>query len=483
MTITNLSELNPLYNDPLSKRAYAVFLPAISLHFVDIFENAGAHLRHGSLPPSFGGDINALNFLDPANGKFFYKWALFSAGQAKMKPSEIATGADALVQKRDRSKTQIVGDSGGFQIASGAWKVNVTDRPAMDKLCDNVLRWQERTADVMMALDVPTAVLKGPNPQKLTFQQCLDCSVANNQYFERHRDTRLNRPILNVLQGNDWRQQQEWYNAVKDFPFEGWAFPFGAHNSVQRLLDKLLILHHDGKLKEAKRIHFLGLSRLRFAGALTLLMRFLREYANPEIVISFDASSPLIAAGMGGTAFHRWEYKKLGKEGDVTIASHGFSNDAKYIGSETPFPFLTSPIGVDLKMGDLYVAGLDKGATWDALSRMILAAHNIYVHVFSIAELNRMMDTALEKSFEPELPYQYSAFASCVEKMFRPGTDMASGRSIVNDYQDVLQWFDRKNTITVAQIVSGSKKPNWGTDDLEEFAMYREAPPAAPVAV
>ena len=127
-------------------------------------------------------------------------------------------------------------------------------------------------------------------------------------------------------------------------------------------------------------------------------------------------------------------------------------------------------------MGDLYITGLKGGKTWDALSRMILAAHNVYVHIFSVAEMNRMMDNALAKSFSVDLPYQYADFASCVEKMFKPGTGMAKARAILHEHKDVLQWFDRKNTITVAQVISGSKKPNWATDDLEEFAMYREAP-------
>ncbi len=475
MHTMNLSELNPLYNDTRADNAYAIFTPSISHFYADLFQSAFPKGRGGVWPQVLKGSIKSLDFLDPDNAYFFYKWAMFSAGQAKGAPPPVAgPGIDVMI--RDRFKgTEIIGDSGGYQIATGAWTYDIKNRPVMDKLCGEVLMWQESMADIMMSLDIPTGII-GTNTSTgtLTFADCLASTISNHTYFEANRNPILNKPILNVLQGNTINEQNIWYNAVKHFKFQGWALPFRLHGTVQRVLAQILLLHHDGMLKNTQRIHFLGLSRLHFAGALTLLMRALRKCGYEDLVISYDAATPFIVAGGPAGAFHRWEYTENGVDGGVTLRSHNLTD--AFIGTKDPFPFITSPIAQNLRMDDLYVHGLPNGKTWDALSRMILAAHNVFVMISSLMEINRMMDVVSCGAFtkQPKVPFQYKDFDRCVKLMFNPKASHEEGSKILYQHKDVLQWFDRRDTITVKELRAGTKEPNWATDDLEEFAIYED---------
>ena len=498
LDIQNVSSLNPLHGDRRAENAHALFLPSISAPYIAALQKPSSDYRKGKLPDSIRGSVDGINFLCESKGVFYNKWALISAGQVELDLAKVAAGADKMVHTRD-ADTEIVGDSGGFQLLSGAWKIDPTDRKAMDAKCEQVLRWQEHSVDVMMALDVPTAILnkesKGLNKSPITTaQQCLDITLANNQYFQ---DNRLNfdKPILNVLQGPDFDAQQTWYEQVSRFKFEGWAFSWGAHGSVPRVIDRLVILHQDGKLENCPWIHFLGLSRLRFAGALTLLMRALREHVNPDIVISFDASSPILSAGRYGHAYHTWRFPLKGKsKGELTFDTYTMPRTQSLVGSNIAFPFLTSPIVRGLTLGDLCVNKKRNRyeSAWDSLTPTMMAAHNTYVHLMSMAELNRMMDYSLKnlakfgddgsgKTQIFDMPHQYDKFRLCVDRAFKGGIGKAEAqraRGIIQDYHDVLEYFDRKHTITMKRLGTG-EPIDWGTSDLEEFAMYQETQPIA----
>ena len=76
-----------------------------------------------------------------------------------------------------------------------------------------------------MTLDVPTWAaddLNSPKTGLTSFKDTLyGRNYTTNKFFQKNRlgQTKL----LNVLQGDDWETAQTWYDAVKDFEFEGWA--------------------------------------------------------------------------------------------------------------------------------------------------------------------------------------------------------------------------------------------------------------------
>jgi len=146
---------NHIANDPTPKDQ-AIYVPSISPGFaMAVHEGRWRNLPNGVVPAG-------LNFLDPYNELLRLSHAMTSAGQA------LNQNKPCIVTTRDRSNTLIIGDSGGFQIASGRLFISGDgDRR-------RILRWLEDTADVAMTLDVPTGpVVK--NPYLYRYKSVPDC--------------------------------------------------------------------------------------------------------------------------------------------------------------------------------------------------------------------------------------------------------------------------------------------------------------------
>ena len=102
---------------------------------------------------------------------------------------------------------QVVGDSGGYQIASGAWK---WDDKKKDELRKKVFTWLEHNSDIGMNLDLPPMLkLDGK------FNYCLEESYENFKYFNEHQTGKTR--FLNILQGMTEEQYKIWYKKMKDF--------------------------------------------------------------------------------------------------------------------------------------------------------------------------------------------------------------------------------------------------------------------------
>jgi len=173
--MTKLSSPNPhlhkIYQNmkPVSGRDmwttnqdYAVFLPSISAIYVRLVSQLGDRVPSG-LPNG----LKDLDFLQPNTNLFYYPTALYSSGHSYWDPAQ-SDIQEAMVQKRDKNATVIVGDSGGYQIATGVlkwpWqkKDNQTSQDWMkdkDAIRMKILRWLEHSCDYSMVLDVPTGSL------------------------------------------------------------------------------------------------------------------------------------------------------------------------------------------------------------------------------------------------------------------------------------------------------------------------------------
>ena len=125
---------NHIDNDPTPKDQ-AIYVPSISQNFaIDIYANKWKR----ALPEGIEG--KDLNFLAPNNRLFRISHALSSAGQA------LGQTKPCIVTERDTKNTLIIGDSGGYQIASGRLHIH------SDYDREKILRWLENTSDVAMTL-------------------------------------------------------------------------------------------------------------------------------------------------------------------------------------------------------------------------------------------------------------------------------------------------------------------------------------------
>jgi hypothetical protein len=302
-------------------RDYARFTPAISEMYVR-YVNAENPKREPPIPRE------ELNFFNPNSSLFYLPSALYSAGQAA-KSSGIAERKD-MVTGRDRGSTTVLGDSGGFQIQTGAIKFEG------DKTRERMMRWMEANCDWSMILDFPTggiqignidqhlARLESPldpnivdsgnkealdaliiknggnvnNKNDRLFYACMLQTLINNDYFVKNRVPGATK-FLNVVQGRNASESKIWYENVKHYPFEGWSLASHHKENFEMSLGRIINMRDDGVLQDRDWMHFLGVGKFQHGCVYTTIQRQVREQINPNFTISYDVSSPFTLAAYG----------------------------------------------------------------------------------------------------------------------------------------------------------------------------------------
>jgi hypothetical protein len=444
-------DLTPLQKD------YAVYLPAISSFYSTYVDKQRKEefVSKERIPVGFDRGIEGMNFLNPEQGYFYYKYGLYSAGHAQL-DIEKSLNQELMIQQRDRSKTMILGDSGGYQIGKGVIKFDWSDFEGekANKVREKILTWLDVTADWAMMLDVPTWAcdhIHQPKTGLKDFQDCLDKTRFNNEYFIKKRlgvkdgGTKL----LNVLQGSNWENAEAWYQGVKEFSdtskygdkaAEGWAMGGANMCKMPVTLKRLITMKFDGMLEGKDWMHFLGTAQLDWSCYLTSIQRQIRKHVNENFTISFDCASPFIATAHGlvyTNAQHtpkRWSVI-MDKAPDTKTLSE----------SDFPFPF-ESEVGRRLTMGDIcyYDSGVLKSedelgldpktgkpitldttnpnhyhivpnrlnklgkiprkTSWDSFAYALMMSHNVYCHIAAVQRANQLMDIELYN--KPRMPWR-----------------------------------------------------------------------------
>lgn len=449
-----------------TQRDYAIYLPALSSFYVKQLDKMITKDKAATrVPAGFELGNEGLDYLQDQQSYFHYPYTLYSAGHAQLDLNK-TDDQEPMVQKRDRSKTLVLGDSGGFQVATGVIKMdwaNATDPhdPAREALCEQILRWLEHSADWSMTLDVPSVACIPPLNKRtgLTdFQSAVDITLLNLDYFVKNRVPGATK-FLNILSGNDERTSDHWYASVKDFSdpkfikkkygdadrtLEGFAFAGNNKSNMYLALKRILDLRADGLLKGKGWIHFLGTGKLNWACYLTSIQRVLREHDSETMTLSFDAASPFVNTAYGQTySYNFFAPKKFGYFMDRAVDNQALK------GSDLPMPFAHSPIMSRLTAGDICAMaqgdldrnGNPKSATstsWDTQSYLYYMAHSVYNHVTAVQEANRLCDiekyrTKIHYSdwirdkknkgtneFSPYVPYSVVYFDSFVRDVLDP---------------------------------------------------------------
>ena len=300
-----------------SNADYSVFLPSISSIYARIVSLNTTYKRPDGLPKGLARSWDDLDFLSDKGELFKYKWALYSAGHAQH-DIDRTNIEEHMVQCRDRANTVMIGDSGGYQVATGVLKwpwqpkknQEVVDwHKDQDDIRMNILRWLEHTADWSMIFDFPTGGLDrfgfddktgmSKHPGLRNFKDCLDGTIENAKFFMKHRRPGATK-FLNVLQGRNLAEGDDWWNVVKDWPFESWAFANVQGMSLALNLRRLIIMRDGHYLDEGRDwLHYLGNGKMKAGCNLTTIQRCLRKHVNPNITLSYDASSPFVMTAKG----------------------------------------------------------------------------------------------------------------------------------------------------------------------------------------
>lgn len=301
------------------KQDYAIYLPSLQAPYASFATKHERDVREGKLPSDFR--IKDLDFFNPNSRLWSCGYALYSAGQFM----DSQLGSD-IVAYRDRSKSVVIGDSGGFQLGTGKIS-NVAEKAALNRYVDNpmqqVANWhatgfRERTlefldlyCDYSMTLDMPLWARnkRGSQLRNLEVEQLIQLSVDNLRYFADNRGRNYGRgtKFLSVLQDNGGGSGNLWYQAVKGFEFEGWAIAgdFARLPNTMKLLRRLL---DDQKLDKTEWIHVLQNSPPIMTAIYTAIQRALSKAVGHKITISCDSSSPHQAAGKNRALYRRPTY-------------------------------------------------------------------------------------------------------------------------------------------------------------------------------
>lgn len=478
---------------------YAVFLPAISGFYATFVGKQrdtanGPYVDPARLPAGIQ-DMEMMNWLNSQQGLFPYKWSLYSGGHANLDLNKQDWSED-MVRNREPG-TLMLGDSGGFQIAKGLWegdwKAN-SGCPKAHKKRESILKWLDGVADYGMTLDIPTWVIHDKKASKAcgisTLQEAVDATKFNNDYFMANRKgaNRGGMKVLNVLQGANHADADQWYQTMKhycdpaqypDTHFNGWSM--GGQNmcDVHLVLKRLVALRHDNLLQQGVHdwMHFLGTSKLEWAVLLTVIQRAVRKYINPDFTISFDCASPFLATA-NGQVYHeivlphngKWSYRM-----NPIVDDKKYSNDTRPYGQAVVADgfvdhFDESPISLQLQMKDIciYKHGTLKAGvvdtpenrllpdsydvlpdmnkigkfgktSWDSFSYALLMGHNVWLHLESVQRANREFDNGNRPKMMWDTNGSHEKFEDIVEAIFATA-DRAEADAIIEKYD--RYWMD-----------------------------------------
>ena len=447
---------------------YAVFLPALSGFYATYVgkqrypdENGNLYVESSRIPADFENGIEGLNWLNPDAAYFPYHWALYSAGHAELDVNKHSPKED-MVRNRDRSRSFILGDSGGFQIGKGVWEGDWKDPncPKAQKKRELVLSWMDAYMDRGMILDIPAWVARSPAGRAATgitsYIEAVQGTYINNDYFMKNRTGACK--FLNVLQGENHADADDWYDRMKkycdprqyDQPFEGWAM--GGQNmcDVHLVLRRLVELRHDGLLEKGRHdwMHFLGTSKLEWACLLTDIQRAVRKYHNPNFTISFDCASPFLASANGQiyiqteiTDREKWVYRMVPSVDDKKYATDTRRFGDAVLQDKLFANFTESPVSSrctikDIciyKPGDLNKIGKEGRTSWDSFSYAIQMGHNVWSHISAVQEANRQYDAGITPRMLVQETFDRVYFKHVVEAIFAT-SDKGEALAIIEDF-------------------------------------------------
>lgn len=401
MKMTNLYE---------QAKDWAMYTPSLQLQSARRIVKDTVAGRADSMPA--GLCMRDFNYLDTSNRFWTYGCCLATAAQFKNCNKN-------AVAYTDPASIFILGDSAGYQIGTGTleeikpWQ-SLAKHPEKvmalwrdSNLKSEILQWMELNCTFAPTIDMPLWVRNNDKGNKSPFRNCneqqlIELSVENLRFFNDKRGRHRPLKLISVLQGTSIESEEAWWQAVKPYPFEGFALAghVGQMGGVTRVLRRLLLLRDQKMLGGAfELVHILRLSRLPWAPMMTAAQQAVSDTTNsPTFRITMDSSSPYRVAGV--TA----EYVTTAKLGtdikDWTMppiplpVGYGIANSHEPIPLHTaseilPVPF-DNPIAQLLTLQDLQPK---KGAydirNIDQFADEVMINQNVYGYVNSVIRANQ----------------------------------------------------------------------------------------------
>lgn len=371
----------------MNHQKYAVYLPAVQPQFAQ----GVVQTNYTQKLPS-GLSVSDLNYFNPGSRLFNLNAALYSAGNF----NNHDTLPPCMISTRTRGRGQhtvVLGDSGGYQVATGKLKITPAKR-------EEIYQWLVRYCDAAMTLDIPVWALgKGSMQGYDSFSDCLYATLDHLDAFvgmgaRNHR-------FLNVLHGRTPEESDVWYEAVKGYDLFGWAIGGGITSpsgkgdapSFSDLLRRIIIMLADGMFdRDQVWIHFLGVGDLKTALLLTTLKNTLNNLLpSCSVEITYDTSSPSQTARfLSGFC--------LPTISPFSLAYGKESVDKElWAGNPDLLPFNASTISQFVTKGDIILETLGGDYIARELAYLILENNNVEAIVRSIDAAHQLLNSGLSR--------------------------------------------------------------------------------------
>ena len=345
-----------------------------------------------------------------------YKYFLMTAGHLYKK--------DDIRNTWGLQDTLVFGDSGGFQIATGALKWDMALR-------DRIFEWLEHNSDIACNIDIPPRVM-----YEGRFQECLDMSLDNFKYFEKKQTGKTN--FLNVVQGSNPVEFKHWYTTVKDMEFGGWCI-----GSSRRLVDFMYILALMVKEKEFDKknntwVHLLGISKVSDFFILAQMQKLLNKYHDNRITVSTDSSSPGQYPIFGQVVWSpNWK--------DQVFNMLYFPKDGSNLGypKTGSVPSIINHPGVPHFTWDIV-------ENWSTEAVTRATYHNLYMYVYTRDNVEKLINTCPLEVLAELVPNDLIQILRSMEEMFESSDPIA----VYERYRQFYVKFGGENVMNIAQDVS-----------------------------
>jgi hypothetical protein len=189
------------------------------------------------------------------------------------------------------------------------------------------------------------------------------------------------------IHGRTIQEAELWWNALKQTgaPFDGIAIGGALGFDLSLILGVLVHIHQEGRLAACRLIHIFGHFSVNYFLTLSILQKVLNEHVNPDIRVTFDASSPFWDAEHGNICHMKAGDEKvpfiLRKEKAVDFF---FPDNIAIV-----FPAM-SKVMAGINIQDICVK---KGSlhTHDHLSYMLIGLHNLEVSLDAFSSAHSLI--------------------------------------------------------------------------------------------
>lgn len=257
-----------------------LYFPSFSAGNVALAMKKRQKLRNG---------LNMSFYSEEFPKEFRHPLYLTSAGHYYKQPNHISDFGFAEIPDM-----KLLGDSGGYQICTGAIKWD-------EKLVPTIFEWLENNSHIAMNLDIPPR-----HKYAGKFAEALEVSKKNFKYFHSKQTGKTQ--FLNVLQGDNESTYQLWYDSVKSFEFNGWGIGGGA-GSIHRMMSAFKTLLSGKEQYKTSNLywHILGTSKVIDFFILSQLQKSLNDIGS-HIQVTTDSSTPSRAV-VYGLYYHDVNFK------------------------------------------------------------------------------------------------------------------------------------------------------------------------------